>query len=98
MPEIRWGLAAGFDDQDHSGVEDGYVAIVALERRDRRVVGGGDRVEGFAVLHGVAEDGGLAGGVFVGVVCGPVSCGSRDLGRLPGMSGWVGGGCGRFAC
>ena len=61
-------LTAGFDYQDHSWVEDGYVAIVALESCDRGLVGGGDRVEGFAVLHGVVEDGALAGGVFVGGV------------------------------
>ncbi len=60
----RWlcsGLAAGFDDQNHAGVEHGYVAVVALEGGDGGLVGGGNRVESFAAFHGVAKNSGLSG-------------------------------------
>jgi len=64
---LRAGLPAGFDDQDHAGVEHGHVAVVALESGDGGLVGGGDRIESFAAFHCVAENAGLTGTILNGV-------------------------------
>src|SRR5690348_16837037 len=48
------------DDQDHAGAESGDFAVVFLERRHGGVVGIGNRIEGLAGLHSVANE--LSGG------------------------------------
>jgi hypothetical protein len=85
-------LPAGLDYKDHSGAEDGDVAVAALEGGDGGLITGGDRVEGFAALYSVMEYGGLAGrgfGVVPWVLGG--NFGTRDWRGLPGVRRWLGG-------
>ena len=85
-------LPAGLDYKDHSGAEDGDVAVAALEGGDGGLITGGDRVEGFAALYSVMEYGGLAGrgfGVVPWVLGG--NFGTRDWRGLPGVRRRLGG-------
>ena len=60
-------LPAGLDYQDHAGMEDGDVAVAALEGGDGGLVGGGNGVESLATFHGVVQDG-LSGSTFAGSI------------------------------
>src|SRR5882672_11614957 len=82
-------LPAGLDHQNHPRVEDGDVAVVAFEGGDGGLVGGGDRIESFPGLDGVAEHGSLSGSVLFVSLCGFVSgclrfCSLRGLTTVGG--------------
>ena len=51
MSKTHTDLADFPDYQDHSWAQGCYVAIVFFQGGDGRVVGAGNRVEGFALLH-----------------------------------------------
>ena len=57
------GLTRRLHDQDHSGMENSRVAVVALEGGDGGLVGRSDGVESFSSLDGVVDRGDLRSSV-----------------------------------
>ena len=86
-------LAALLHYEDHSGAEDGDVAIVALEGVDRRFVSGCNGVESLAGLHRVVEHARLRRAICFFFGFGRLT--SRNLGaggrRGLAVAGWLGG-------